>query len=93
MANLRNVSIITLFLWIFVDAVIVFRHKTSKVENRDRFSLALLMISGPLTWAISIGLAFGTLGAMQYVDANRGRAVYCSQLIRRESFKELGLER
>jgi len=64
---LRDVAITVFFLWIFVDAIVVFRHKTDKVENRDHFSLRLLMIGGPLAWAISIGLAFSTIGNVHSV--------------------------
>lgn len=64
---LRDAAITVFFLWIFVDAVVVFRHKTDKVENRDHFSLTLLMIGGPLAWSISIGLAFSTIGTIHWV--------------------------
>ena len=63
---LRDVAIILFFLWLFVDAIVVFRHKTDKVENRDHFSLTLLMIGGPLAWSISIALAFSDMGTIQW---------------------------
>jgi protein-S-isoprenylcysteine O-methyltransferase len=65
--NLRDVAITVFFLWIFIDAIVVFRHKTGKAENRDHFSLRLLMIGGPLTWSISIALAFSTIGTIHWV--------------------------
>jgi protein-S-isoprenylcysteine O-methyltransferase len=65
--NLRDVAITVFFLWIFIDAIVVFRHKTDKVENRDHFSLKLLMIGGPLAWSISIALAFSTNGTIHWV--------------------------
>lgn len=64
MPILRNTSIVLLFLWIFLDAVVVFRRKTGQAENRDRPSLTLLMIASPLVWMISISLAFGTIGTL-----------------------------
>lgn len=67
MSDLRNIAIAVLFVWIFVDAVVVLRHKTGKAENRDRFSLLVLALAGPLVWVVSIGLAFGTVGAVHWV--------------------------
>ena len=67
MTILRDVALAVFFLWLFVDAVVVFRHKTGKVENRDRFSMMLLMIGGPLVWLISISLAYSTIGALPWV--------------------------
>jgi protein-S-isoprenylcysteine O-methyltransferase len=67
MTIFRNIAIIALFLWIFVDAIVVFRHKTDEVENRDHSSLKLLMIGGPLAWSISIALAFSTMGTIHWV--------------------------
>jgi len=64
---LRDVAITIFFLWIFIDAIVVFRHKTDKAENRDHFSLRLLMIGGPLAWLISIALAFSTIGTIPWV--------------------------
>jgi protein-S-isoprenylcysteine O-methyltransferase len=60
---LRDVAIALLFTWILVDGVIVFRKKTGREENRDKSSLILLMIAGPLVWVVSIGLAFTRIGA------------------------------
>jgi protein-S-isoprenylcysteine O-methyltransferase len=67
MTDLRYVAIAVLFLWMFIDSVFVFRHKTDKAENRDRFSLLLLIIGGPVVLWISIGLAFSPIGAMHWV--------------------------
>ena len=64
---LRNAALVVFFLWLFVDSLVVFRHKTSAIENRDQFSLKLLLVAGPLVWLASISLAFGTLGAMHLV--------------------------
>ena len=67
MTILRDVAIAIFFLWIFVDGVVVFRHKTGAAENRDRFSLTVLMVGNLVAWWISIGLAFGTRAAMHSV--------------------------
>lgn len=64
MPVVRDLAIAVLFLWTFIDGIVVFRHKTAQAENRDRSSLLLLMIAGPLAWVASIGLAFGTIGAL-----------------------------
>jgi len=64
MPIVRNLAIVVLFLWTFIDAVVVFRYKTDRAENRDRSSLVVLMIAGPLTWVVSIGLSFGTVGSL-----------------------------
>ncbi|HTA65382.1 MAG TPA: isoprenylcysteine carboxylmethyltransferase family protein [Xanthomonadaceae bacterium] len=63
MTDLRNIAIAAFFLWMFVDSLFVFRHTTGAAENRDRFSLGLIMIGSMLALWISIGLAFGTFGA------------------------------
>ena len=65
MPTLRDIAIVVLFVWIFIDAVVVFRRKSGQMENRDRSSLRLLMIAGPLVWVVSIGLAFTPVGALQ----------------------------
>lgn len=64
MGIVRNMALVVFFLWLFVDAVVVFRHKTGDAENRDRLSLRLLMIGSPLAYAVSIGLAFGSTAAI-----------------------------
>jgi protein-S-isoprenylcysteine O-methyltransferase len=64
MADLRYSAIISLFAWMVIDSVFVFRHKTGKAENRDRFSLLLLILGGPVALWISIGLAFSSIGAL-----------------------------
>ena len=65
--TLRTAAITILFLWMFADSLAVFRHKTGAAENRDRFSLKMLMIGSMLTLWIGIGLAFGERGAMHSV--------------------------
>ncbi|MDB6163932.1 MAG: isoprenylcysteine carboxylmethyltransferase family protein [Xanthomonadaceae bacterium] len=67
MTNLRNVAIVVLVLWMFVDSMFVFRHMTGAAENRDRFSLKLLMVGSMLTLWTSIGLAFSPIGTLHSV--------------------------
>jgi protein-S-isoprenylcysteine O-methyltransferase Ste14 len=62
----RDAALVVFFLWLCVDALVVFRLKTNEAENRDHFSLKLLMIGGPLAYAISISLAFGPIGAIPW---------------------------
>jgi protein-S-isoprenylcysteine O-methyltransferase len=64
MALTRDFALVVFFLWLFFDGVIVFRHKTGAAENRDRFSLLVIVIGGPLAWCLGIALAFGTMGAL-----------------------------
>jgi protein-S-isoprenylcysteine O-methyltransferase len=63
--TLRSAAIAVLFLWMFADSFVVFRYKTSAAENRDRFSLKLLLIGGMLTLWFGIGLAYSPIGAMR----------------------------
>lgn len=66
MPILRDIAIAILFGWISIDAIVVFRRRSGRAENRDRSSLRLLMIAGPLIWMVSIGLAFTPIGAFQF---------------------------
>ena len=67
MPILRNVAIAVFLAWMLVDSAVVFRHMTGAGENRDRFSLKLLMVGGLLALWISIGLAFSAFGALHSV--------------------------
>lgn len=67
MSLFRSVALVVFFLWIMVDGAVVFRHKTGPQENRDRLSLKVLVIGGPLVWLLSIGLAFAGPGAMHSI--------------------------
>jgi protein-S-isoprenylcysteine O-methyltransferase len=64
MPALRTIAILVFFLWLFLDALAVFRHKTGAAENRDRSSLMVLMIGNMLTWPLGIALSYGSMGAM-----------------------------
>ena len=68
MLILRDVAVALLFAWLSIDAIVVFRRKSGHAENRDRSSLRLLMIAGPLVWVVSIGLAFTSMGAFQFPE-------------------------
>lgn len=67
MAILRDTALAVFFLWLLIDGLAVFRYKTGAAENRDRFSLKVIMAGNMLCWWIAIGLAFGTLGAMHSI--------------------------
>lgn len=62
MPILRDIAVLILLVWIFVDGFVVNRRKSGNAENRDRSSLRLLMVMGPLVWVVSIGLAFTSVG-------------------------------
>lgn len=62
---LRNTAVVMFFVWIFVDGALVFRHKTTAAENRDRHSLRLIMAGNPIAWALGIGLACGSSGGLR----------------------------
>lgn len=68
MSMLRDVAIAAFFVWMLVDSIFVFRLTTGSAENRDRFSLVLLMVGSMLTLSISIGLSFTSIGTMHLVD-------------------------
>jgi hypothetical protein len=65
MLILRDLAITVLFVWVFIDGMVVYWRMSKRVENRDRSSLRLLMIAGPLLWVVSIGLAFTAMGRLQ----------------------------
>ena len=64
MLILRDLAITVLFVWVFIDSMVVFRRMAERGENRDRSSLRLLMIAGPLVWVVSIGLASTAMGRL-----------------------------
>ncbi|HVB84596.1 MAG TPA: isoprenylcysteine carboxylmethyltransferase family protein, partial [Rhodanobacteraceae bacterium] len=65
MPMLRNAAVAVFFLWIFVDGAMVFRHRTTTAENRDRHSLRLIMVGNLIAWVLGIGLAYGSFGSMR----------------------------
>lgn len=66
MPLIRNVAIILFVVWVFADAVVVFRRKTGEAENRDRSSLRVLMSVGPVIWWVAIYLSYTRFGAVQW---------------------------
>ena len=67
MNRVHSIALLVFFVWLTIDAIVVFRLKTGRAENRDQSSLKLLMIGGPVVYAISIGLSYGRLGALRSV--------------------------
>ena len=66
MPLLQHIAIALFFLWLFVDALVVFRHKTGVAENRDRSSFHVLTKIGPLLWLSGVGLSFTHFGAVHW---------------------------
>lgn len=67
MPLLRTIAIAGFFLWLFFDGIAVFRHTTGTAENRDRFSLMLIMIGNFGALIVGIRLAFGEMGSIHSV--------------------------
>ena len=67
MSELRFLAIAIFFLWVFIDGVVVFRYKTGEAENRDRFSLKVVMTGNILALLSGIGLAFSSYGVLYSV--------------------------
>lgn len=58
MPLLRIIAIVLFFVWLAVDNVIMFRRRSGKTENRDRYSLRVIVLGGMVAWPIAIWLAF-----------------------------------
>ena len=69
MPLLRNLAVAVFFLWLCVDAIVVFRHKTGDAENRDRSSFRVLTRIGPFAWLLSIALSYTRYGAVHWPAA------------------------
>lgn len=67
MNTVRSMGLVVFFAWLMIDAFVVFRLKTGKAENRDQLSLKLLMIGGPVIFALSIAVSYGATAAMHSV--------------------------
>ena len=65
MLMLRHAAVAVFFLWLFADGALVFRHKTTTAENRDRHSLRLIVVGNLIAWALGIGLAYGSFGGLR----------------------------
>lgn len=64
MLTLRAIAIAALIVWMVVDGAVVFRRKTGKAENHDRYSLAVVAIGNLAGWLGAIWLAFSPYGAI-----------------------------
>lgn len=69
MPILRNLAVAVFFLWLCVDAIVVFRHKTDEAENRDRSSFRVLTSVGSFAWLSAIALSFTRFGAVRWPAA------------------------
>jgi protein-S-isoprenylcysteine O-methyltransferase len=59
-----------------IDGIVVARHTTGKVENRDRFSLLLIVAGNLVAWFVAVGLAFRPIGAIHSIALqNAGEVV------------------
>jgi protein-S-isoprenylcysteine O-methyltransferase len=92
MPLLQHIAIALFFLWLFVDALVVFRHKTGAAENRDRSSFHVLTRLGPLLWLSGIGLSFTRIGAMHWpaVQAAGLALMLAGIAIRSVAIRQLG---
>ena len=69
MPFLQHLAVAIFFLWLFVDAIVVFRHKTGEAENRDRSSFRVLTSVGSLAWLLAIVLSYTPFGAVRWPAA------------------------
>lgn len=67
MPDVRTVAIAIFFLWLMIDGIVVARHRTGKVENRDRFSLIVIVAGNFVAWFAAVSLAFSPSGAMHSI--------------------------
>ncbi len=67
MSVVRSIALIVFVVWLFVDSLIIFRFKTGTAENRDRFSLMVIMVGNLVTWIVGISLAFTSIGSIRSV--------------------------
>lgn len=64
MEIVRNIALCVFALWLLVDGMVVFGRKSGKPEDRDRFSLRLIVAGNLVGSAVSIWLAFHASGAL-----------------------------
>ena len=67
MLVIRNVALAIFFLWLMIDGVVVSRYLTGKSENRDRFSLILIVVGNLVGLFVAIGLAFSAIGSLHSI--------------------------
>jgi protein-S-isoprenylcysteine O-methyltransferase len=63
----RTVAITIFFLWLMIDGIVVARHATGKVENRDRFSLMVIVAGNLIAWFVAVSLAYSAVGALHSI--------------------------
>jgi protein-S-isoprenylcysteine O-methyltransferase len=62
---LRNIALVVFVVWLAIDALVVSRRKSGAAENRDRFSMRVVVAGNILAWAAGIWLAYKQIGAIQ----------------------------
>ena len=62
-----SIALVVLLFWLVADGMARFRYKTPKAENRDRYSLVLIVVGNLVAWIIGISLAFRATGALHSV--------------------------
>ncbi len=67
MPDIRTVAITIFFLWLMIDGIVVARHRTGKVENRDRFSLLVIVAGNLVAWFFAVSLAYSPFGAFHSI--------------------------
>jgi protein-S-isoprenylcysteine O-methyltransferase len=67
MLVVRNVALAIFFLWLLIDGVAVSRHLTGRSENRDRFSLVLIVVGNVVGLFVAISLAFSGIGSVHSI--------------------------
>lgn len=67
MLAVRTVVLVVFFFWLMIDGIFVARHATGKVENRDRFSLVMIVAGNFVALFAAVSLAYGSLGSMHSI--------------------------
>jgi protein-S-isoprenylcysteine O-methyltransferase len=55
--TLPRLAVILLLAWIFIDAMVIGRYATGRQENRDRYSMAAILVANAVAWTVAIWLA------------------------------------
>jgi protein-S-isoprenylcysteine O-methyltransferase len=64
MLVIRNVALAIFFVWLMVDGVAISRHVTGKAENRDRFSLVLVVVGNFVALFAAVSLSYSSIWSM-----------------------------
>jgi protein-S-isoprenylcysteine O-methyltransferase len=62
---LRTIALVVFVAWLAIDGLVIFRRKSGAAENRDRFSLRVVVAANMLGWALGTWLAYKPIGAIQ----------------------------